>query len=200
MDEEVQRRLFTPFFTTKQDGTGLGLMSCKRIVTNHRGAMRLVSAPGQGTRFELFLPIQAAATADLLGAEPGFENARVLVINEEAGSLSLLGDGLALKGYRPALAQGGAAALRDIEQQGLPDLVILDADMRLLSGVRTLVELREHGYAGPILLLVDDHHAPAREELPQDMRVDFVRKPVALPELLDAVHRLLLDAKAGARR
>jgi signal transduction histidine kinase len=198
MDDDVQRRLFTPFFTTKKEGTGLGLMSCKRIVTNHRGGMRLISAPGKGTRFEIFLPLNSAATAELLGGTSAFENSRVLVINEEAGSLSLLGDGLALKGYKTALAQGGAAALRDIEQQGLPDLVILDADMRLLSGVRTLMQLQEHGYAGPILLLIDDHHAPARDELPQNMRADFVRKPVALPELLDAVHRLLSDTKANS--
>lgn len=197
MDEEVQRRLFTPFFTTKKDGTGLGLMSCKRIVTNHRGGMRLISAPGQGTRFELFLPVSGSAAAQILGGTAAFENARVLVINEEAGSLSLLGDALALKGYRTALAQGGAAALLDIEQHGLPDLVILDADMRLLSGVRTLLQLQEQGYAGPILLLIDDQHTPSRDELPQSMRADFVRKPVALPELLDAVHRLLAEANAG---
>jgi signal transduction histidine kinase len=197
MDEEVQRRLFTPFFTTKKDGTGLGLMSCKRIVSNHRGGMRLISAPGRGTRFELFLPAEGAATREMLGSSPAIENARILVINEEAGSLSLLGDGLALKGYRPALAQGGAAALRDIEELGLPDLVILDADMRLLSGVRTLMQLQERDYVGPILLLVDDHHLPAREELPPEMRAEFVRKPVALPELLDAVHRLLMQAKVG---
>jgi signal transduction histidine kinase len=198
MDEDVQRRLFTPFFTTKKDGTGLGLMSCKRIITNHRGAMHLSSAPGKGTRFELYLPTRHGVVQELLGTSPAVANARLLVIDEQAGSLSLLGDGLALKGYQPILAQGGAAAISAIEEQGLPDLVILDADMRLLSGVRTLMQLEEHGYAGPILLLVDEGHAPTPEELPQSLRADFVRKPVALPELLDAVHRILSTSLAPA--
>jgi CheY-like chemotaxis protein len=196
MSEEVQRQLFTPFFSTKPDGTGLGLMSCKRIVTNHRGAMRLRTVPGQGTSFELFLPNQSAVAQELLGASPAVANARILVIDEEAGSLSLLGDGLSLKGYRPTLAQGGAAAIREFEQRGMPDLVILDADMRLLSGVRTLVQLEERGYRGPILLLVDDDRSPARDELPEALQASFVRKPVALPELLDAVHRLLTEQRA----
>ncbi|MEO6687518.1 MAG: ATP-binding protein, partial [Dokdonella sp.] len=41
MSEDVRKRLFTPFFTTKEKGTGLGLMSCRRIIANHQGVMRL---------------------------------------------------------------------------------------------------------------------------------------------------------------
>lgn len=197
MSDDVQKRLFTPFFTTKAEGTGLGLMSCKRIVSNHRGGMRLMSAPGRGTRFELYLPTQSAAVQELLGTSPTVSDARILVVGEEAGSLSLLGDGLALKGYRTNIAQGGAAAIRAIEQHGLPDLVVLDADMRLLSSVRTVLQLQEREYVGPVLLLVDESNTPTREELPDTLRMAFVRKPVALPELLDAVHRLLVDAAAG---
>jgi signal transduction histidine kinase len=198
MSEEVQKRLFTPFFTTKKDGTGLGLMSCRRIVTNHRGALRLLSTPGQGTRFEIWLPTQAAEVQELLGSSPAASDARVLVVGEEAGSLSLLGDGLALRGYRTQIAQGGAAAIRAIEEQGLPDLVVLDDDMRLLSSVRTLLHLQERDYSGPVLLLVDEGHTPASEELPETLRIEFVRKPVALPELLDAVSRALRAAVAQA--
>ncbi len=55
---ELQSRLFEPFFTTKDvgKGTGLGLDIVRRIVENHRGQVRLVSAPGD-TRFEVRLPI-----------------------------------------------------------------------------------------------------------------------------------------------
>jgi signal transduction histidine kinase len=196
MTDEVQKRLFTPFFTTKKDGTGLGLLSCKRIVTNHRGGLRLISAPGKGTRFEIYLPTQNGTGRDLLGSDPAVADSRILVVGEEAGSLSLLGDGLALKGYRTSIAQGGAAAILQIEQHGLPDLVVLDADMRLLSSVRTLLQLQERNYAGPVLLLVDGDHTPTADELPETLRTEFVRKPVALPELLDAVHRVLVKGRA----
>ncbi|MEO8010419.1 MAG: response regulator, partial [Dokdonella sp.] len=48
MADDVQANLFRPFFTTKIEGTGLGLISCKRIVTNHAGFLRVKSASGTG--------------------------------------------------------------------------------------------------------------------------------------------------------
>jgi PAS domain S-box-containing protein len=53
--KEVQEKIFTPFFTTQRDGTGLGLAIAKRIITAHRGAIRLDSFPG-GTIFYVQLP------------------------------------------------------------------------------------------------------------------------------------------------
>lgn len=50
-------RLFTPFFTTKSQGTGLGLAVSQRIVTQHGGRIRVESAPGQGTLFHVHLPV-----------------------------------------------------------------------------------------------------------------------------------------------
>lgn len=190
MDDEIQGRLFTPFFTTKKEGTGLGLLSCKRIVENHRGLIRVTSSPGAGTTFEVLLPLETASSV-ARAQSPAVRNAHLLVVAESAGSLSLLGDGLALEGYRARVAQGGAAAVRFLEQEASPDLIVLDADMRLLSGVRTLMELQERKYAGPVLLLVDDSDDTQADQWPSDLQIRILRKPVALPELLDAVSHLL---------
>src|SRR4029079_16835824 len=56
MDEATRRQLFRPFFTTRHGGTGLGLALVKRVVEEHRGAIRVDSRPGQGARFTLTLP------------------------------------------------------------------------------------------------------------------------------------------------
>ena len=58
MSPEVQRQIFTPFFTTKGvgEGTGLGLAVVHGIVTSHRGTIEVRSAVGQGTRFVVRLP------------------------------------------------------------------------------------------------------------------------------------------------
>lgn len=60
MDGDTQLRLFAPFFTTKPDGTGLGLCNVRRIVDAHGGAVEVWSEKGQGTRFEIVFPRNAA--------------------------------------------------------------------------------------------------------------------------------------------
>jgi len=57
MPEEVQRQLFTPFFTTKENGTGLGLATARKIVEAHRGTIRVTSEVGRGSTFAIALPL-----------------------------------------------------------------------------------------------------------------------------------------------
>jgi signal transduction histidine kinase len=53
---EIQAHLFTPFFTTKPKGVGLGLSISQRIVESHRGTMAIMSQPGEGTTVRIALP------------------------------------------------------------------------------------------------------------------------------------------------
>ncbi len=55
--EDVQEKLFQPFFTTKDYGTGLGLMVSKKIIEDHNGQISINSNPGNGTKVEIILPI-----------------------------------------------------------------------------------------------------------------------------------------------
>ena len=57
ISEATRAKLFTPFFTTKNSGLGLGLALCHRIVEEHRGAIQIASEPGRGTAVSCFLPI-----------------------------------------------------------------------------------------------------------------------------------------------
>jgi len=57
MPEATRDKLFTPFFTTKDRGMGLGLALCHRIVEEHKGAIQVTSEPGRGTVVSCFLPI-----------------------------------------------------------------------------------------------------------------------------------------------
>jgi signal transduction histidine kinase len=201
MDADVLRHIFEPFFTTKETGTGLGLISCKRIITAHGGVMRVESESGRGTRFHLYLPLleQAALiceeeeSIDLQG-----EAERVLVVVEEAGQLSLLVDTLDSWGYQAHASQSGTAALQWLEAQGVPDLVVLDADMNLFTGVRTLAALFDHGYRSAVILLARPDAPPDMDELPVMEHLYLVDKPISTLKLLRTVREALEAGGDGA--
>ncbi|HID44382.1 MAG TPA: hypothetical protein EYP34_01330 [Chromatiaceae bacterium] len=65
IDEAVQKRVFDPFFTTRPNGTGLGLAVVKAVVEGHGGSIAFDSSPGEGTTVTLHLP-----AADLAGTLP----------------------------------------------------------------------------------------------------------------------------------
>ncbi len=60
MDRDTRAHLFDPFFSTKTDGTGLGLAVVKAVVESHQGRIAVYSRPGRGCRFRLFLPCRDA--------------------------------------------------------------------------------------------------------------------------------------------
>ena len=59
---ELRDRIFDPFFTTKPEGSGLGLPIVRKIVDAHDGRIDLASAPDQGTRFRVTLPVASASS------------------------------------------------------------------------------------------------------------------------------------------
>ena len=197
MDDQVRGRLFQPFFTTKTSGTGLGLISCKRIVTNHRGYMRVLSEPGMGTTFEIYLPLEAAQSNEV-DAQPGRggQGERVLVVVERLGKQTMLSDTLELNGYQVTTAGSGAHALQKIQALGLPDVVVMDAELSLMSGVQTISALLDRDYTGPLILLVRRDQPIDRDGLPPVRHIRFIEKPVSVPMLLRSV-REELDADAA---
>lgn len=196
MSADVMGKLFQPFFTTKATGTGLGLMSCKRIVEANGGVMRVQSEFGEGSRFYLYLPLRFAEESVDVGILPVGNGEHVLVVAENAAKLSLLADTLDSYGYDTHSEQSGAAALQSLERDGLPQLVIIDADMNLLTGVRTLAALVDRDYAGAVLLLTRPDEPPDLEGLPPLTHLRLLPKPVEVDALLRSV-RACLDACAA---
>ena len=196
MDENVRGSLFRPFFTTKKTGTGLGLVSCKRIVTNHHGYLRVISEPDKGTTFEIYLPLEGSTSAEEdSGPPPAGRGEQVLVVVERLGKQTMLSDSLELNGYRVTTAGSGAHALQKIEALGPPDLVVMDADLSLMSGVQTIAALLDRGYQGPLILLVRADRPIDRDGLPPVRHIRFIEKPVSVSLLLRSV-REELDAQA----
>jgi CheY-like chemotaxis protein len=157
MDKETLARLFTPFFTTKEKGTGLGLVSCRRFVENHRGVIRVDSRPGHGSRFDLYLPVQAVeshASATDSDDELIGSGERVLVVSAERADRDQLADILDLYGYVPVPAPDGETAQAQLVAGEPVRVAIVDRDLVLLgNGGNVAVRLRAAGYQGPLVVV-----------------------------------------------
>jgi CheY-like chemotaxis protein len=144
---EVQRRLFTPFFTTKDGvGTGLGLSICQRIVSQMGGEISLETWPGRGTRFRVTLPAAEVAAPPApapprVPSQP-LRRGRILIIDDEI----LLGQALrrALEPDHDTVATPSAKeALARLAAGETFDLILCDLIMPQMTGIELYGALRE---------------------------------------------------------
>ncbi len=196
MDADTLSHLFNPFFTTKATGTGLGLISCKRIIEGAHGSIHVDSQPGVGTRFDLLLPMREITdTADAVdGPIAAGAGQSILVVDGEATRLSLLGNALSSQGYHLQLASDGAAALRWMQQESMPALVIADAGSKLLSASHLLGEMATLGYRGPALVLEEADVTVPLAVFPPGINVHVLRKPLEMQQVFRSVAEALETA------
>ena len=199
MDAATQSQIFEPFFTTKErgKGTGLGLAMVYGIVRQSNGAIGVESAPGRGTRFEVFLP-RVAATSEAGGTEAPHAAAHtlgsgtILVVEDEEALLVVIGRILADHGYTTLTALGGEEAGRIArEHQGPIDLLLTDVVMPGATGPEVAAHLRR---VRPDLqvLYMSGHAADAFGAAGLDPEgVDIFRKPFTAKDLVARVEALL---------
>lgn len=201
MDAETRERLFEPFFTTKEvgKGTGLGLSVVYGIVSQHDGWIEVYSQPGQGARFEIYLPAQGAAlTGKAYAAVPGMEGGHetILLAEDELAVQELARDILEKLGYTVLLAANGAEAVELFRaNKERIDLVILDAVMPRLSGPRAYEEMTKLRPHVPVLFITGYSAEMAR--LPRMARtgLHLLHKPFAVTELGRKVRETLGEYK-----
>jgi CheY-like chemotaxis protein len=112
MDEATLERIFEPFFTTRSAGNGLGLATVREIVREHGGAVNVWSAPGLGSRFEVWLPcIATPASEERPPALPLGRGETVLVVDADRAGLLRDEEMLAALGYEPVGFTRAADAL-----------------------------------------------------------------------------------------
>ncbi len=152
MDAETQSRIFEPFFTTKEQGkgTGLGLATVYGIVKQSGGFIWVYSEPGQGTRFEIYLP---RVDEPIALAEPGNHglaslagSETLLLVEDQEDLRDLVGGFLRENGYTVLEARDGIEGLEVAEQHhGQIQLVVTDVVMPRMGGwelAERLVSLR----------------------------------------------------------
>jgi ligand-binding sensor domain-containing protein/signal transduction histidine kinase len=195
MTDEVRQRCLEPFFTTKGDeGTGLGLPMVYGIVSRHGGAITIESTPGEGTMFQIKLPLKPLVTREKNAAaprpSPELRALRVLVVDDEPRILSLVREYLAADRHNVETATDGRDGL-DKLRAGKFDLIVTDRSMPRMSGDQLAVAAKRLRPDTPIVLLTGFGDMMAdQDERPEGVDM-IVSKPVTLAALRAAVTKLI---------
>ena len=202
--QEHLSKIFDPYFTTKQKGSGLGLATAYSIVKNHGGYITAESTPTVGTTFHIYLPAskkrmprkekEAAAQPALLG------KGRILVMDDDEIIRQLLDDELTSVGYEVELTVDGAEAIehyRKARESGQPfDAVILDltipGGMGGKEAINKLLEIDPN-----VKAIVSSGYStdPIMSDFKDYGFSGVVAKPYKVEQLEKTLHSLLKEKK-----
>lgn len=202
MSEEVKKHIFEPFFTTKEKGkgTGLGLATCYGIIKRSDGYLRVSSAMGMGTTFEIYLPRASGASEKLISQKPVIEPPRgsetILLVEDEGAVREMAVAILTGQGYRVLEAENGDAGLRVLRENENIQLAVVDVVMPKMGGGEFAEHARVISPKMKILFIsgyTDDeaiHHGVEKE------KANFMQKPFTPTALIFKVRELLDNAQA----
>jgi signal transduction histidine kinase len=204
MPEEVLRRIFDPFYTTKDvgHGTGLGLSTVYGIVQQAHGVIAVDSEVGRGTTFRIYLPrangetVQAPTGA---AVEPPRGDETVLVVEDNPAVRAVTMRMLSRLGYRVLEAEGGEAALTVLEgHEGAIDLLLSDIVMPQMDGPQVAAAIAARRPDIAVVFMSGHTERSIREHRPLPEGARLVEKPLVLVALATAI-REALDESAAAK-
>jgi two-component system cell cycle sensor histidine kinase/response regulator CckA len=199
ISKENLSKIFEPFFTTKEigKGTGLGLSTVYGIVKQSGGFIFAESELGQGTRFDIYLPVHVGDVPILEATKREFYkpkdlwgSGRILIVEDEDMVRAVAERALVRQGYVVETASDGEEALELFAEGKRYDLVVSDVVMPNMDGPTMARNLR--GQFGDLRLLFMSGYA--EEQLRQTISLDnvsFLAKPFSVQQIAEAVHDAL---------
>jgi PAS domain S-box-containing protein len=194
---EVLERIFDPFFTTKGvgEGTGLGLSVVHGIVTDLGGAISIDTRVGQGTSFEIWLPV-AGEAADSSRIEPRElprgRGAVIMIVDDESALVALTEEMLAELGYEPVGFNSSTAALQAFRAEPERfEAVLTDEAMPDLVGTEFAREIRRAAPSIPIILMSGYGGSQLLQRATAIGINEVLRKPLQRRDIAESLARTL---------
>ncbi len=196
MDQDVLERIFEPFFSTKkqQGGTGLGLATVHGIVTSHNGKIDVVSRPGEGSSFEILLPVieeVESQKADQKDVSVG-QNEQIMFVDDEPENGDLAQAMLSDLGYTVDVFTDSLKALEFYgENRDKIDLIITDQTMPNLTGEELVKNIKTVNKDIPVIMITG-FSAHIDEEKSKELGINkLLMKPVKMEKLASAIKEAL---------
>jgi len=199
--KEHLQKVFDPYFTTKQKGSGLGLSTSYSIVKKHKGYMTAASGPGKGATFSVYLPASLTEIeSEKKPEEPVRGKGRVLIMDDEPAVREVAGEILQFLGYEVAFAEEGGEAIaryREATASGRPfDLVIMDLTVPGKMGGKEAVQKLLEVDPGVKAVVSSGYSSdPIMAEYAQYGFKGVIAKPYQLQELSRTVHDVIAGGK-----
>jgi two-component system cell cycle sensor histidine kinase/response regulator CckA len=202
-------RIFEPFFSTKEvgSGTGLGLSTVYGIVKQTGGFVFVDSAPGKGATFSIVLPrhqggeeanaVRVIETADGLAQRDLTGAGTVLLVEDEDPVRMFSARALKNKGYHVIEAKSGEAALEIINAgEEKVDLLITDVVMPRMDGPGLIKEVREVHPDMKVIFISGYTEDAFRKRLGHESDIHFLAKPFTLKQLATKVKEVMTAGPA----
>ncbi|MEQ1795358.1 MAG: ATP-binding protein [Nitrospira sp.] len=197
MDTETLSHIFEPFFTTKSPdkGTGLGLATVYGILKQSQGYIDVVSQPGQGTRFTVYLPRveQAGESTPVIQTvvTPTAARETLLLVEDDDSIRTLVATVLQDQGYHVLVAGDGVQALQQLQlHKDRCHLLVTDVIMPRMK-VTALVEGVQAMQPGARILYMSGYAGETLETSGIHDGTPFLQKPFLPTALIDKVRELL---------
>lgn len=197
MTPEVLAQACEPFFTTKGvEGSGLGLSMVQGFARQSGGELRIQSAPGQGTRVELWLPTsqQLAMSVPVPEAQQVRGQGRILVVDDDTDVGRVSAAFLHKAGFNVITVKSGDEALVKLGAGNAFDALVTDYAMPGINGVDLVLQARELHATLPALIITGYAGAEGLDRLPSDIQI--LRKPFQRDHLVENVKGLIESAEA----
>ena len=197
-DEETGKRIFEPFFTTKSHGkgTGLGLSAVYGTMQEHNGAVLFETTLGVGSCFKLIIPLASAESASAEGeramcTEPSGQT-RLMMVDDEALILQVMGESLRLHGCTVHTFEEGAKALTWLAQDVYAvDIALVDLNMPTMNGLELIQRLHALRPDLPIILGTGLGTETVDDYIKEHPGISVLCKPFRLESLLELIQSRL---------
>jgi signal transduction histidine kinase len=200
IDQSTLQNLFEPFFTTRPTGNGLGLATACEIIREHGGAIDVISNPGEGSRFEVWMACISTRTTDREDSAAGFGRGEtVLLIGQTREQMLRDEEILAALGYEPVgfLRDEDATAACRLTPERF-DAILIGHALPTAEAIRLPAALHAIAPRLPILVAADPAEALDVDALVGAGVSDIVVRPIVADEIAAALTRRLGRAGPGA--